>query len=96
MLTGLETGGFLDLDGDPGKRATLAVMLAPETPFEGDERRPQAAAFITLAGGLDAGGKGAVIAGPPTSAAAGGVITSLREDAELAKRVSSVDTGRYA
>jgi hypothetical protein len=91
VLTGLEAGGFLDLDGEPDKRATLAVMLAPETPFEGDGAPAQAAAFTTLAGGLDAGGKGVVIAGPPTSAVAGGVITALREHAELPKRVSTVD-----
>ncbi|MFI7453430.1 copper transporter [Nonomuraea sp. NPDC049714] len=92
VLTGLETGGFLNIDGDPDKRATVAVMFAPENPFEGEGAPAQAAAFTTLAGGLDAGGKGLVIAGADTAAAPGGVITALREDAELAKRVSTVDS----
>ena len=92
------TGGFLTIDGDPDKRATLAVMFAPETPYEGDGRtRPRPAAFdlARRRPRRRRQGRGAR-RWPPTAAAAGGVITALREDAELAKRVSTVDTRRHA
>ncbi|WP_336208983.1 copper transporter [Nonomuraea sp. LPB2021202275-12-8] len=93
VLSGLETGGFLNIDGDPSKRATLAVVFASEIPFEGEGAPAQAAAFTSLAGGLDAGGMGAVVTGAAaTSAAPGGGITALRDDADLVKRVSTVDS----
>jgi hypothetical protein len=93
VLGGFEEGGFLSIEGDPNKRATLAVMFAPEKPYEGENAEAQADAFVRLAGGLDAGGKGAVVtASAPTAAASGGVISALRDDSEVAKRVSTVDT----
>lgn len=91
VIDSLQTGGFIDIDGDPTKRATLAVLYAPDAPYEGDNAESQAAALTAVAGGLDAGGKGTVMAGPATSAAPGGAITALRDNAEVAKRVSSVD-----
>lgn len=93
VLDGLESGGFLSVDGEPGKRATLTVMYATETPYEGESAEAQVAAFTALASGLDAGGKGTVVTGAAaTSAAPGGAIMAVRDDTEVEKRVSTVDT----
>jgi hypothetical protein len=96
VLDGLQTGGFIDVadvEGDQFGRATLAVLIAPDAPYEGDDVASRAAAFTSMATGLDAGGKGAVMAGAAATAAApGGAITALRDDAEPAKRVSTVDS----
>ncbi|WP_219468349.1 copper transporter [Nonomuraea rhizosphaerae] len=93
VLTGFEEGGFLSIEEDPSKRATLAVMFAPEKPYEGENAEAQAGALVSLAGGLDAGSKGVVMTGGATTAAApGGVISALRDNSEVAKQVSSVDT----
>ncbi|MGI5272219.1 copper transporter [Nonomuraea sp. CA-218870] len=93
VVDGLQTGGFVDIDGDALNRATLAVLYAPDAPYEGEDAEGQAAALTSVAGGLDAGGRGAVLAGAAaTSAAPGGAITALRDDGEIAKRVSTVDS----
>ncbi|RSN02442.1 copper transporter [Nonomuraea sp. WAC 01424] len=93
VISGFETGGLIGTDGDPAKRATLAVMFAPEKAFEGEQAETQLAALVSVADRLDAGGKGEVLAGTAANAGAtGGTITALRDDGEVAKRVSSVDT----
>ncbi|MFI6792767.1 copper transporter [Nonomuraea sp. NPDC050383] len=91
VLGGFEAGGLLSIDDEPAKRSTLVVMFAPERAFEGDKAEPQAAALLSLARGLDAAGKGTVIAGSVTAASAGGLITAARDDSDLIKRVSTVD-----
>ncbi|MFF4618737.1 copper transporter [Nonomuraea jabiensis] len=93
VVSSFETGGLLTTDGDPVKRATLAVMLAPEKPYEGENAEVQAGALVSVAGALDQAGKGTVLAGAvATPAAAGDPIAALRDDGEVSKRVSSVDT----
>ncbi|MGN9840550.1 copper transporter [Nonomuraea sp. H19] len=88
-----EAGGLLTVDGDPTKRATLAVMFAPEKPFEGDDAEVMAGALVSVAGGFDAADKGTVVAGAAaTTAVPGDVISSLRDDSEISKGVSTVDT----
>ncbi|NUR85114.1 MAG: copper transporter, partial [Nonomuraea sp.] len=91
VLGGFETASLLSTDGDPNKRATMAVMFAPEKLFDGDDAATQNDALVTVAAGLDEGGKGAVLAGTAAVAAAtGGTIAALRDDSDAAKRVSSV------
>ncbi|MBB5784006.1 copper transporter [Nonomuraea jabiensis] len=93
VVSSFETGGLLTTDGDPVKRATLAVMLAPEKPYEGENAEVQAGALVSVAGALDLAGKGTVLAGTiATPAAPGDSIAALRDDGEVSKRVSSVDT----
>ncbi|MBE1584911.1 copper transporter [Nonomuraea angiospora] len=93
VVSSFETGGLLTIDGDPVKRATLAVVLAPEKPYEGESAEVQAGALVSVAGGLDLAGKGTVLAGTvATPAAPGDPIAALRDDGEVSKRVSSVDT----
>ncbi|NRQ40015.1 copper transporter [Nonomuraea sp. NN258] len=93
VLTGFEAGGLITTDGDPSKRATMAVMFAPEKPFEGENAELQAGALVSLVTGLDIAGKGTVLTGTATNAAVtGGAITALRDSGEAARRVSTVDT----
>ncbi|NUW41599.1 copper transporter [Nonomuraea rhodomycinica] len=92
VLGGFEAGGLLTVDDEPAKRATLVVMFAPERPLDGENAESQAAALLSLARGLDAAGKGTVIAGSVTAASAGGLITAARDESDLVKRVSTVDT----
>jgi hypothetical protein len=93
VISGFETGGLISTDGDPDKRATLAVMFAPEKPFEGDRAETQAGALVSMADKFDAAGRGMVLAGAAaTSVVSGGAITAVRDESEVSKRVSTVDT----
>ncbi|WP_327580809.1 copper transporter [Nonomuraea sp. NBC_00507] len=93
VLSAFETGGLLSTDGDPAKRATLAVMFAPEKPYEGESAEVQAEALASVADGFDATGKGTVLAGAaaPTTVT-GDAISSVRDESEISRRVSTVDT----
>ncbi|MEV0234890.1 copper transporter [Nonomuraea sp. NPDC050786] len=93
VVSAFETGGLLTTEGDPLKRATLAVMFAPEKPYEGESAELQAGALVSMASGLDVAGKGTVLAGTVvTPAVPGDPIGALRDDSEISKRVTSVDT----
>ncbi|GAA3238601.1 copper transporter [Nonomuraea helvata] len=93
VVSAFETGGLLSTEGDPLKRATLAVMFTPEKPYEGESAELQAGALVSMASGLDVAGKGTVLAGTAiTTAVPGDAIGALRDDSEISKRVSSVDT----
>ncbi|GAA3690133.1 copper transporter [Nonomuraea antimicrobica] len=91
VLSTFEAGGLLTTEGDPAKRATLAVVFAPEKPYEGEPAETLTGALVSVADGFDAGGKGAVVAGL-AAAPAGDVITAIRDEGEISKRVSTVDT----
>ncbi|NUP68539.1 MAG: copper transporter [Nonomuraea sp.] len=93
VISGFETGGLFTTDGDPAKRATLAVMFVPEKPYEGEQAETQAGALVSVADKFDTAGKGLVLAGTAANAAVtGGVITALGDESEISKRVSTVDT----
>ncbi|MGI5289408.1 copper transporter [Nonomuraea polychroma] len=94
VLGAFETGGLVSTDGEPAKRATLAVMLAPEKPYEGETAEVQADALVSVAEGFDATSKGTVLAGAvaPAATATGDAISAARDDSEVSRRVSTVDT----
>ncbi|MEU1727453.1 copper transporter [Actinomadura sp. ATCC 39365] len=93
VISGFEAGGLVSTDGDPAKRAMLAVMFAPEKTYEGEQAETQLGALVSVADRLDAGGKGAVLVGSAANAAVtGGAVSALRDDGDVAKRVSTVDT----
>ncbi|MFI6183280.1 copper transporter [Nonomuraea sp. NPDC051191] len=93
VLSGFEAGGLVSVDGDPAKRAMLAVMFAPEKAYEGEQAETQLGALVSVADRLDAAGKGAVLAGSAANAAVtGGAVSALRDDGDVSKRVSTVDT----
>ncbi|MFG1879249.1 copper transporter [Sphaerisporangium sp. NPDC049003] len=91
VLDSFESGGLVTLDGDPGKRATLAVMVAPSAPYEGETAETQTSAVVSLAAGLDDAGEGTVVAGAVPTATAAGVIAAVRADSDAAAKVSTVD-----
>lgn len=92
VLGGLKRAGFIDLRGNPQNGATLAILIAPNAPanppadLAGRDR-----AYLSLAGALDAGSRGGVLAGPTGSAVAPGLLAMERSDGHLAGLVSSVD-----
>ncbi|WP_043628220.1 copper transporter [Nonomuraea candida] len=93
VLSTFEAGGLLSVEGDPVKRAMLAVMFAPEKPYEGENAEAQAGALVSVADALDVGGKGTVLAGTAaTTAVPGDAIAAVRDEGEVSKRVSTVDT----
>ncbi|MEV4172198.1 copper transporter [Nonomuraea sp. NPDC049709] len=93
VITTFEHGGLLSTEREPGKRATLVVMFAPEKPYEGENAEAQAGAIVSVADGLDVGGKGTVLAGlAAASALPGDAISTVRDEGEVSKRVSTVDT----
>lgn len=94
VVSTFERGGLLTTDDDPDKeRATLAVMFAPEKAYEGENAETLAGALVSVADAFDVAGQGAVLAGAPVIAAVpGDPISAVREDGEISKRVSTVDT----
>lgn len=90
VLQTFEKDGLVTLDGDPAKRATLAVMIAPATAYEGEDAEAQNSAIISLAGGLDDGGKGTVVVGVVPTSATLGVLAAVRSS-DVSQKVSTVD-----
>jgi hypothetical protein len=92
VLDEFERAGLLSIDREPGRRATIAVMIAPEDPFEGENTEAQAGALVSLAARLDAASRGTVLAGGATSTTPGGLIAALRDKNETVKHVTAIDT----
>ncbi|MBE1536525.1 copper transporter [Actinomadura algeriensis] len=90
VLGAFTEAGYVTTTGEPGRRATLAVVVAPSTlyAYEGGDEDNEA--LISLASALDAAGSGTVVGGPPTAAGDGGLIAALR-DSDAAEAVSTVD-----
>ncbi|GAA3824890.1 copper transporter [Sphaerisporangium flaviroseum] len=91
VLASFESDGLVTLEGDPGKRATLAVVVAPAAPYEGDTAEAQTSAVVSLAAGLDEASQGAVLAGVVPTSTAAGVIAAVRASSEVSTKVSTVD-----
>ncbi|PRY17777.1 copper transporter [Kineococcus rhizosphaerae] len=96
VLKTLSDAGLVDVqDGvDPAvPRGTLALVVGgiPDTDTTDAQRSAASDAWTALARELDAAGAGTVVAGPPESAADGGVVADVRADKDLSQDVSSVD-----
>ncbi|WP_169945671.1 copper transporter [Microbispora sp. H11081] len=96
VLEAFQAGDFLTLNGDPEQRATMAVVLAPSQPYEGEDAGRQTDAIVAVAAGLDGGALGTVLAGTVTASGAGGVIAALHDTGRVASAVSTVDTVDFA
>ncbi|WP_436789443.1 copper transporter [Yinghuangia sp. YIM S10712] len=91
LLDRFEDAGFVDIEGNPEKGATLAVVVAPSGPVEGaDPARPNNI-YLGLSRAIDSTGDGTVVAGDTASVQGGGTVAALRGDERTAKAVSSVD-----
>ncbi|MGA7690342.1 MAG: copper transporter [Jiangellales bacterium] len=71
--------------------AELAVVVAGDPVADDGEAGRRLGALTSLAAAFDTEGAGAVLAGPPPSAADGGVVQAVRADADLAAVLSTVD-----
>ncbi|MCW2879990.1 MAG: hypothetical protein JWQ95_4090 [Sphaerisporangium sp.] len=96
VLGSFESDGLLTLEGEPAKRATLAVVVVPATPYEGDTADAQTSAVVSLASGLDDGGEGTVLAGAVPTSTAAGVVAAVRADSAASAKVSTVDNADMA
>lgn len=101
LLDGLSKAGLIDVNGDIPGRATQAVVLAPGV-AQAVQGQPAPATstgpdltptWLTLARELDTSSTGAVVVGPASAAAAGGVLAAVRAQSQLAGSLSTVDTG---
>lgn len=85
-LTAMSEAGVIEAPRTAPPPAHLAmVVTGPKV--EGQDPAP----FTAIAGALDAEGKGTVVAGPPSAATDGGVLSAIRGDSGLAADVSTVD-----
>lgn len=84
---------LLDVEGDPGARSTLAVVLAQAPdPSPDPVRAPlQTQVLVAMADALDDAGSGALVAAPLAATEEGGVLDAVRDDGSLSGRVSTVD-----
>ncbi|WP_181871281.1 copper transporter [Sphaerisporangium album] len=96
VLDGLESDGMVALEGEPGKRATLALVMAPAAPYEGKDAEAQTAAVVALATALDQASEGAVVAGVVPVSTAAGVVAAVRADGDASAKVSTVDNADMA
>ncbi len=63
LLSGFGAGGFLNVTGHPDARATLAVVVLPDTPPSTSIADPQSQRLVTFAQQLNLAGQGTVVAG---------------------------------
>jgi hypothetical protein len=93
MVQGFQAGDLVHVDGDQ-VRGTLAIVLTGEPVKGTDEKGTQARtdSLLILAQALDSAGQGVVVAGPESSAEAGGALATLRDDNDLASTLSSADS----
>ena len=95
VLSAFEEADLIEFDSDGGplRKANLALLLTgPALPAGlAPEQTAQQEALVSLAAALDQRGRGAVVAGPFTSADDGGPVGVLRDDSSLAGQVSGVD-----
>ncbi len=91
VLSAFKDAGLATFDAAPDERAELALIIAPESAYEGKDAETQTAAVVSLATALDAAGRGAVLAGAAGAVATGGVVAALRDAGDAAEKVSSVD-----
>jgi hypothetical protein len=92
VLGGFKEAGFIDVEGSPQNRATLAVVVAPSVPSTSSENNKKAnEAYLAVLSALGKASRGAVLAGPEQAAEDGGLIAALRASKDVAGQVSSVD-----
>ena len=90
LLSGLAAGGFLTVSGHPDARATLAVVVTPESPPAPSGPSQASQGLLTLAQQLNLAGLGTVVAGPVTGSGQGSVIDLMRGNGRPS-HLSSVD-----
>jgi hypothetical protein len=95
LLSGFGAGGFLNVTGHPDARATLAVVVLPDSPPSTSISDPQSQRLVTLAQQLNLTGQGTVLAGSVTGSGPGSAIDVMRNGGR-AGHLSSVDNADHA
>lgn len=96
VLAGLQELGAIEVTGDPGRLAHLAVVIAPPAPTGDDAAEPEVVAaendaLLGLVAALDDGSRGAVVSGERLSAATGGFVDAVRGSDDRAQGASTID-----
>ena len=94
LLSGFGAGGFLNVTGHPDARATLAVVVIPDSPQTTSISDPQSQRLVTLAQQLNLAGQGTVVAGPVAGSGPGSAIDVMRNGGR-AGHLSSVDNADH-
>jgi hypothetical protein len=95
LLSGFGAGGFLTVTGHPDARATLAVVIIPDSPPSASISDPQSQRLVTLAQQLNLTGQGTVVAGSVAGSGPGSAIDVMRNGGR-AGHLSSVDNADHA
>jgi len=92
-LSTLKDAGMISFRGDGPAPASLAVVVGgvPDADADPNQRAAALAAWTSIGTHLDAASSGAVVSGPPESAASGGVVAAVRSEGDVRKVVSTVD-----
>lgn len=90
VLAALSSLGVLTQESPEVVGADYAILLTAGA-LEGDDAAQRNGALGALAAGLDSAGRGVVVAGDIASAAANGLVGTIRADPGLAAAVSTVD-----
>jgi Copper transport outer membrane protein, MctB len=87
----LQGAKLVAVDGEPAQRGSLALVLASGA--HGVDAGVRASSIIasTLVGRLSTAARGTVVATPPTSTAAGGVIATIRDSGDSRRRLSTLN-----
>jgi len=91
ILSGLSTANLLSAEGEIARRGSLVLFITGPGSGSADERKGANSIVASLAKAVDAETDGVVVAGPPVSARAGGLIEAVRTDVIAAPDVSTVD-----
>jgi hypothetical protein len=94
LLSGFGAEGFLNVTGHPDARATLAVVIIPDSPPTTSISDPQSQRLVTLAQQLNLAGQGTVVAGPVAGSGPGSAIDVMRNGGR-AGHLSSVDNADH-
>lgn len=89
ILSGLSTANLLSPVGELTRRGSLVLVVAGDS---GDAREGAGAVVTSLSAALDEATDGVVVAGPTTSARAGGPVDAVRREVVVSQQVSTVDT----
>lgn len=89
IVIGLSDAGFIGLDGEPERKAELAVVVAG--PLVAEDSAVPVEPLVPVVRALDEAGFGAVVAGPPLTSE-GELVPTIRSDEELAEQVSTIDS----
>lgn len=91
ILSGLRTTKLVATQGTLSRRGDLLLFVAGAGQGDAAARRGTAAIVTSLVQAVDSDSRGVVLAGPVSAAGGDGVVKAVRDDAPVARRVSTVD-----